>query len=506
MEERAQLEKTLKPHWVWAIAFGSAVGWGCFVLPTDWISQAGPLGVIIGLGIGALLMVLIGVSYGILIQNFPVSGGEFTYAYLGFGRHHAFICGWFLTLGYISIVALNASALALLAKFVLPSFGNWGTMYHVAGWGVSFTEVVIASLALLIFGYLNIRGSGVSGGTQFIFCICLIAAVILVTAGMTFHPSSSISNLQPLFKPGVSVWSAVFAIVAVAPWAFVGFDNIPQAAEEFDFPAKKAFSLIVMSIICAALTYAVMIYSTGIAMPWKKLVAKHSLWGTGDVVQGDFGHLGLIVLCIAVIMGIFTGLIGFFVSSSRLMFAMSRAKILPDFFSKLHPKYGTPYAGIMVTTLLCLAAPWFGRGVLQWIVDMSSLGVAVAYFYTCLAAYKFFRWSNKRTERSEERNGVKIVCSPLKKLLCLLGTISSVFFIGLLVVPGSPACLGLPSWIILVVWSLLGAAFYLFKRKELNKIPKEKLDYLILGETLTDMTDEEEIDDDAVGFTHDMSS
>src|SRR5690625_5689956 len=115
-EDRAQLEKTLKPHWIWAIALGSAIGWGAFVQPTTWLAEAGPLGVIIGFSIGAVLMMLIAVSYGFLIRTFPVSGGEFAYAYISLGRTHAFIAGWFLTFGYICIVALNASAFALMFK------------------------------------------------------------------------------------------------------------------------------------------------------------------------------------------------------------------------------------------------------------------------------------------------------------------------------------------------------------------------------------------------------
>src|SRR5690554_3201623 len=151
MEKSNQLKKNLKPHWVWAIAFGSAIGWGSFVLPADWIAMAGPMGAIIGLAIGAFLMVVIGVSYGFLIKIFPVAGGGFSYAYLGFGRRHAFFCGWFLTLGYISIVALNASAMALLAKFLVPEIATLGEMYTIAGWEVYFGEVAIASLALILF-------------------------------------------------------------------------------------------------------------------------------------------------------------------------------------------------------------------------------------------------------------------------------------------------------------------------------------------------------------------
>jgi amino acid transporter len=478
MEERTQLEKTLKPHWVWAIAFGSAVGWGAFVLPTDWISQAGPLGTIIGFCIGAVLMIIIGVSYGFIIRNFPVSGGEFAYAYLGFGRNHAFICGWFLALGYMSIVALNASALALLGKFVLPDIVKQGFLYSIAGWDVYFGEIAIATVALAVFAYLNIRGASLSGKTQFVFCVFLIIGVILISVGMIFSPATSFSNVQPLFKPGVSAWSAIIAIVAIAPWAYVGFDNIPQAAEEFNFSPQKAFMLIVMALICAAVAYSMMIFATAMALPWQQLVEQQSIWGTGDAVAGLFGNLGLVVLSIALCMGIFTGLNGFTVSASRLLFAMGRAQILPKTFEKLHPKYGTPHMGIIFTCLMCLVAPWFGREVLLWIVSMSATGVTVAYFYCCFVAYKCFKWSSESPGKNYE-GGV----SPVKKTLALLGTVSSVGFLGLLLIPGSPGFLGLPSWIALIVWVILGIVFYLVRGKKYQKIPKDKLDYLILGDS-----------------------
>jgi amino acid transporter len=77
------------------------------------------------------------------------------------------------------------------------------------------------------------------GFIQFIFGVSLIGGVILLTIAMILHPSSSFSNLQPVFTPDVSAISAIIAIVAIAPWAYIGFNNIPQAAEEFDFSPKK---------------------------------------------------------------------------------------------------------------------------------------------------------------------------------------------------------------------------------------------------------------------------
>lgn len=74
-----RLVKNLHPHWVWAISLGSAVGWGAFILPADWIGTAGPLGALLGMAIGGGLMIVVGVSYGFLARVFPVSGGAFAY-------------------------------------------------------------------------------------------------------------------------------------------------------------------------------------------------------------------------------------------------------------------------------------------------------------------------------------------------------------------------------------------------------------------------------------------
>ncbi|WP_300272978.1 APC family permease [Halomonas sp.] len=476
MEQTSQLKKCLKPHWVWAIAFGSAVGWGSFVLPADWIATAGPMGAIIGLAIGALLMIIIGVSYGFLIKIFPVTGGGFSYAYLGFGRQHAFFCGWFLTLGYISIVALNASALALLAKFLVPEIATFGKMYAIAGWEVYFGEVAIASLALMLFAWINIRGGSLSGKSQFIFCMMLVGGALLVVAGMLVSPTTSFDNMAPLFQPEKATWSAIFAIVAIAPWAYVGFDSVPQAAEEFDFSPAKAFMLIVLALLMAAVHYSILIVATSIAMPWTELVAGSPVWGTGEMVQGVLGNLGLTVLSVALLMGIATGLNGFYISTSRLLFAQGRAKFLPEMFARLHPVHGTPATGILFTCGICLLAPWFGREVLLWIVDMAATGVAIAYFYCCAVAYKCFKWSPVCLGQHYEG-----CVSPFKKVLSLMGALSSLCFLSLLLIPGSPGALSLPSWIALVAWGVLGAVLYAARRLHIHQMPKHKLDRLILA-------------------------
>lgn len=487
MEKRTTLNKTLKPHWVWAIALGSAIGWGAFVQPIDWMKTAGPIGAIIGLSIGALLMMLIAVSYGFLIRSFPVSGGEFAYAFISLGRTHAFISGWFLTLGYLCIVALNASAFALMFKYVFPNVIEHLHLYTIAGWDVYGMEIIIASVALAVFGFLNIKGTGISGRTQFIFAMVMVVSVFILTMLIGMEPTAGLKHIQPYYPSDTTAFAAIISIVAIAPWAYVGVDAVPQAAEEFNFPASKAFSLIIFALIAAVALYSLMILATSMASPWEKVAAANHLWGTGFVVEALLGKAGLAVLVVALTMGIFTGLNGFILAGSRLLFAMARARIVPQAFGKLHPKHETPYVAIIFTVVVAALAPWFGRQALVWVVDMSSIGVSIAYFYTCYTAFYLFSW----TRQSVTNLSMQSV-APWKKTIALVGALASLTFILLLLVPASPAFLGKESLIALMVWMGLGVLFYVYKRREYHRIPEEELRYLILGEHGKEMTAKEQ--------------
>ncbi len=465
--ERKKLDPTLKPSWVWAIAYGSIIGWAAFVLPIDWIAEAGPLGASIGILIGALMMIVIGLSYSYMINLFPVSGGEFVYTFVRFGRVNAFIAGWFLTLAYICIVALNASALALLSKFIFPDFVKVGYLYTIAGYEVYLGQIAIATSALALFAYLNIRGASVSGQLQFFFCLVLIFGILLMSIGTALSSSSSLQNLSPGFLPGQSALISCLRILSIAPFAFMGFDNIPQAAEEFNFDPKKALSLIFLSIFSALITYPALILLISSFEPWQVMLEEigHKEWTTGILIERHLGPIGLFVITISISMGVLTGLNGFCISASRLLFAMGRAKVLPDSFGNLHEKRHTPYVGILFTMALAALAPWFGREALLWIVDMSALGVAIAYSYCCFAAYCSFSWRD----------------FPGKKGVALIGGLLSIGFMLILLFPLTPASLHYPSLIALAVWIILGTLFYAANWKKYHAISDEEMTYLITG-------------------------
>lgn len=451
-----KLERKLKPINVWSLALGSIIGWGAFVMPgTTFLPKAGTLGTAIGMGIASLVMISIALNYGYMVQKYPVAGGEYTFAKRTFGTGHAYLCGWFLGLSYLCIVPLNATALGLVSRKLLGGLLEVGYLYTVAGWDIYAGEILLASFALILFAWLSVKGISVAGWLQTAMAFSLVGSVMILAVGALLNPQVELSNLQPAFPEDKSAVSSVIAIVAVAPWAFVGFDSIPQAAEEFDFSPKKTGRIMIFSILFGGLVYVVLNTITASVMPWEQLLAENYDWPTGEAVEVIMGKAGLIFLGVALVCAVLSGIIGFYMATSRLLFSMAREKALPDWFSRIDKKTKTPKNAILFVMAISLTAPWFGREVLGWIVDMSSIGAAIGYGYTCMATLKTLR----------ENPGDK---RPALRILSVAGSILSLVFILLLIVPGMPSYLAPESRVCLVIWCVLGIAFY-FRTKRFSK-------------------------------------
>lgn len=471
-DKRAELEKTLNPIEVLALALGAIVGWGCFILPAlRFLPEAGPIGTVIAFFVGALFQCVVALSYSFLIKPYPVAGGAFAYAFAGFGPGGAFVCGWALVLSYICVIAANAMALILLLRYLAPGFFDVCYLYTIAGWNVNGGELVFVSGVLLLFGWMNYKGMNAASAMQVILALALTAGVVVLASGAFLSSSSSLDNLRPFFSEERSPLASVLVILALTPWLYVGFDTIPQTAEEFKFSTDKARGLMLLSIACGALLYALVTLCVAGYIPYKQLLAANHPWATGWVADQIFGRFGALVLTAPVLAGILTGMNGFFMATTRLLFSMGRSKFLPPFFAAVHPSYNTPWKSVLFTLGLCLIVPWFGRAALNWIVDMSAIGTALAYLFTSLTAYKYI--SAEKVDAFESSWG---------KPICVVGALTSVACFFLLVYPDSPAAISVPSWLTLFVWIALGALFYLNRRKELRGVPISRLRYLLFGE------------------------
>jgi amino acid transporter len=304
----------------------------------------------------------------------------------------------------------------------------------------------------------------------------MILAVVALVVGVLASPTGSFSNATPLTDGTVNPLVGITVIVAIAPWAYIGFDNIPQAAEEFDFPARKAFRLIFWSLIVAAALYCAMILATASAAPWQELMGEDRVWATADAITSSLGGVGLALLVIAALMGIVTGLNGFYVAGSRVLLALGRAQMIPRVFQRVHPRFGTPHYGILFVLLVSFIAPWFGRTALSWIVDMASIGFTFAFLYTSACAYRMLRWSGQG-----DRAGIEGSASTWRKLAAAAGVVIAIAFVLLLLVPGSPAQLSVPSFIAMGAWILIGAVFFAARRSHNRTLTDEQVDQAVLG-------------------------
>lgn len=469
MEKEVKLEKNLSPVNVWALALGCIIGWGAFVMPGNtFLGKAGPLGTAIAMGLATLIMIVIAFNYNYMINKFPVAGGEFTYTNNAFGEKHAFVCSWFLGLSYLCIVPLNGTALALIGRNLMNNIFQVGFHYTVAGYDIYLGEIILALVALIGIAFLSIRGVKFAGVFQTGLVFALVGGVLIVAVAALISDKASFANLSPAFYENASTGSAgalggVLAVVAVAPWAFVGFDTIPQAAEEFKFSHKKTRFIMVVSIMFGGLVYIVLNTVTAMVVPegygsWVEYIDDlPNLSGlislpTFAAAHALLGNAGLVFLGLAVCAAILSGIVGFYMATSRLLYSMAKEKVIPAWFGQLHPQYKTPKNAILFVMVIAIIAPFFGRTALGWIVDMSSLGAAIGYGYTSLAAYKY----------AKKKGNKKIMFTGV------VGSIMAVMFCVLLLVPIKlfGCSLGRESMICLIIWIVMGAVFYAVTTKK----------------------------------------
>ena len=448
-----RLGRYLSPLSAWAMSFGCAVGWGAFVMPgTTFLPVAGPLGTLIGLAVGAAAMFLIGRNYHYLIQHFPEAGGAYGYVKRVCGHDHGYICGWFLILTYIAIAWANATALALIGRNLLGGMFSFGFKYHVAGYDVYAGEILLSAFAVLVIGGIFLAGKRVAARLQTTFAIVLLGGIAICFAAVVAKHEGGLASFAPAFSDTGSTTLQIFGVIALAPWAFVGFESVSHSAEEFAFPRWLTVSIIISSLIAAAAAYMALTVVAASTLPpgfsnWREYMA-----GLGSfqgiealpafyAVKRAMGQIGLVLLCFTTLAAIVTGLIGHTVAASRLLYAMSHDGLLPEPISRLDAD-SSPRNAILLILALSLVVPFVGRTAIGWIVDVTTIGASIAYGYVSYCAFKVAK---------DERRRFVMVSG-------VLGVIVSVGFMVYYLVPNFWVvdALATESYFILAIWSIIG--------------------------------------------------
>ena len=476
--EQAELKRRLSPMHVWALAFGCVIGWGSFINPgKKFLPNSGVAGTAIAMVLGALVMIVIAYSYAYMVPKYPKAGGEFTFTKNCFGKNLAYVCGWFLVAAYLTNVPMNSTAIGLIVDGLDGPLDilKFGFHYTVAGFDIYAGEMFFAMAILVLFGILNIIGVEKAGFVQTILSSLLVLSVMVLAITALTSAKTTLANTEPIWgfdkakaiadgattagidayahKGSAGIMSAILATFAIAPWAYVGFDTIPQAAEEFKFSYKKVTFILIIAIVFGCFVYTSNNTVAAAALqnwPDRVMAGEWVLLVAAEELLGTFGK---VLIGVAVSCAVLSGIMGFYLASSRLMYSMSRDGYLPEWFGKVDPKFHTPKNAMIFCILISLSGPILGREALGWFVDMSAIGASIGYFFTCASTLITMR-------KFGDGSG-------FLKTMAVIGTVFSVIFmiLQLIPIPGlSGVHFGKESYLMLIVWIVIGLVFYLKER------------------------------------------
>lgn len=425
---------------------------------TTFLPIAGPLGTALGMAVGAAVITVIAVNYHYMMVKYPGSGGTFTYAKKMFGYDHGFLSAWFMILAYVSIIWANMTAIALIARNMFGDLFQKGYLYSIAGYDIYLGEIALEIVVLAIFSVICMQSKRLAMILQTVFAVTLIAGLVISFVMAWSNSPNGINAMSPAFLPEGSIVSQIMGVVALAPWAFVGFESISNSAREFKFPVKRSMRIMVIAIIAGFLSYSLLAAVATMVQPegysnWTQYIADiGNLKGLEGipvfcVIETAGGNMGVVLLGASLISAILTGVIGSITASSRLLMTLSKERILPAWFGKVSDR-GVPKNAVLFLMLMSFVIPFLGRTAIGWVVDVITVGTTIAYGYTSASAYK----------KAKENNDRRI------QITGIAGVIISVVIGLLLLIPDLVANnqLSAESYLLLTFWGILGIVYFRF--------------------------------------------
>ena len=474
------LRRHLSPLGAWALIFGCSVGWGSFVMPgTTFLPLAGPLGAAIGLAVGTVVMGVVGLNFYYMMNRYPDSGGAYSYAKHVLGHDHGFLNAWCLILVYLAIVWANATVIPIVFRKLLGDALQWGACYQLAGFKVYLGEALISDAFIIGLVFICIRGGRLAIGVQIVMALLLLLGVFIgFGAALTEH-GSDIMRIQPKFASGRHWLGAIINIAVLAPWAFAGFESFSHSVEEFKFSPKRILPILLISLPIIGLTYIALVLVSVSTIPneygdWHSYILNldnvSSIQSIPvlNALNEMMGRKGLALFGCAVIAGVTTGIFGNCFVASRILYSMAKDSIIPEWFGRLN-KARVPRNALLFIMLLSLPIPFFGRTAIGWIVDVNTIGAAIAYFYTSAVAF----WTARKAQNT------------LVQFTGLAGAVLSTVFFLYYMLPNlwTISGLGTESYLIFIIWSILGIVFFryiLSKDKVSRRFGKSIITWVVL--------------------------
>lgn len=460
------LAKNLSAFSLVCIGVGATVGAGIFVLTgTAAAHFAGP-GLMLSFVLGAVASGLVALCYAELAAMIPVAGSTYSYTYTTLGALPAWIIGWDLVLEYaVGAATVSVSWSRYVTRFMRDTLGinlpgslvhSPFETYQLADGTVAYGLVnvpailiVVAASALLIIG---IRESARVNGAVVVLKLAVVLTVIGV--GLFYIKAQNYDPFLPANTGtfGEYGWSGVMRAAGVVFFAYVGFDAVSTAAQEAKNPQRNMMIGILGSLaICTVLYIAFAGVLTGLV---------HY-----DAMRGDAAPVNTAIaatpfpwlkslVTFGVICGFSTVILVLLLGQSRVFYSMSKDRLLPAFFSAIHPKWKTPYRSNLFFMVFTSALGGFLP--ISQLGHMTSIGTLLAFILVCAGVVIL-----RRTQPDAPR----AYRTPLVPFVPILGAL---FCLGMML------SLDGDTWLRLIIWLAIGLVIYFAWSRKHSRVGREE--------------------------------
>ena len=440
MSESTRFAKVLKSREVVSLAFGAMIGWSWVLMTGVWLTDAGSLGTLIAFAVGGFAVALIGLTYSELAAAMPKAGGEHIYTQRALGHRWSFACTWALLFSYVNVCLFEAVALPSAVEYLLPEI-RLGTLWTFLGSDVDLGFVLLGAGAAAAVAWINVLGIRTAAFMQMLVTgLIILSGALLISGAAAF---GNLENTQPLIATPAT---GILAVLIMVPALLVGFDVIPQSAEEIDLPPNKIGRLLVLSVACAVGWYVLIAFAVGLGLTSEQQAS--SEMATADAARALWQQPWAgTLLVLGGIGGILTSWNAFIVGGSLVLYALAHSGHVPAVFGKLHPTYKTPWVGIATIGVLSVIAPLFGKTILVWLINSGSFATTIAFLFVAIS-FLVLRHREPEMPRPFKVSHPRLVGYGAVTLS--LGLIAAFL-------PWSDSSLQWPEeWLTIVVWSTLG--------------------------------------------------
>jgi len=416
-----------------ALGIGAIVGAGIFVMTGVGAKQAGP-GLVASFVLAGVACSMAGLCYAEFASMIPVAGSAYSYSYATMGELVGWIIGWDLVLEYAVGAAAVASGWSGYLRVILDGFGLHIPQALARAPGTAPGAIVNLPALLIVFAISAVLYVGISESARFnsiIVAIKLAVIGVVIVVGIFFVRPANWSPFAPRGFGGISQGAAYIF------FAYIGFDAVSTAAEEVVDPGRDLpLGILGSLLICTLLYVAVSGVLTGM-VPYAAIDETAPL-ASAFIARGLNFVAGVISL--GAVAGLTSVLLVLLLGQSRIFFAMSRDGLLPPAFSRVHPRFRTPY----IPTVITAVAVGIGAALLpiDKIAELTNIGTLFAFVLVCLGV-----WILRGIEPAMRRP----FRTPLVPIVPILGVLFCTYLM---------MRLPLATWIRFVVWLAIGLVVY----------------------------------------------